>query len=393
MSLQAIELFEIAVPLKKPIKHASHERTTSENLVVRVTLEGGQVGHGEGVPRSYVTGETVESAFEALGAFDAARHMGRPNNYADVVKRLETLTLPETEADPRGMNGNAARCALELAILDAYGRQFGESVGQAVRLVESARGLLTDAPTPVRYSGAIMADSERKARVSAWKMRLYGFHQVKIKVGVTGQDDPARLARFRRILGKTMDIRLDANEAWSAAEVVDRVQPLLPFRPTALEQPLPHAEVDALSELRPMLGVPVMLDESLCGYPDALRAIDRKTADLLNVRLSKCGGIVPSLRIVALARRSGLGVPLGCHPGETGLLSAAGRHVAGNIKGFRYVEGSYDRHVLAANLIREDVTFGYGGRAGVLSGPGLGVTVDPEALERMTVNRREVRFD
>lgn len=151
MSIQAIELFQVAVPLKKPIKHASHERTTSENLVVRVRLEGGEDGHGEGVPRSYVTGETVESAFEALARFDAARHMGRPNDYAGVVQRLETLVLPETEADPRGMNGNAARCALELAILDAYGRRFGESVGQAIRLLESARGLLTDAPDPVRY--------------------------------------------------------------------------------------------------------------------------------------------------------------------------------------------------------------------------------------------------
>ena len=79
--------------------------------------------------------------------------------------------------------------------------------------------------------------------------------------------------------------------------------------------------------------MPVMLDESLCGYPDAVRAVERRTADLLNVRLSKCGGIVPSLRIMALARRSGLGVQLGCHPGETGLLSAAGRHVAATSAG------------------------------------------------------------
>ena len=72
-----------------------------------------------------------------------------------------------------------------------------------------------------------------------------------------------------------------------------------------------------------------MLDESLCGFPDAQAALARRTADLLNVRLSKCGGILPSLRIIGLAQRSGLGVQLGCHPGETALLSAAGRHVAG----------------------------------------------------------------
>ena len=78
--------------------------------------------------------------------------------------------------------------------------------------------------------------------------------------------------------------------------------------------------------------------------------MEQRTADLLNVRLSKCGGIIPSLRIIGLAQRSGLGVQLGCHPGETSLLSAAGRQVASRVDGLRYVEGSYDRHILAANL-------------------------------------------
>ncbi|MBX6312316.1 MAG: dipeptide epimerase [Isosphaeraceae bacterium] len=393
MRLRALDLFHVALPLKKPIRHASHERAASDSLIVRATLADGTFGFGEGVPRSYVTGETIESAFSMLASFDAARALGDPEDFAAVVRRLGMFTLPEIQADPRGKAGNAARCALELAILDAYGRRFGASISQALRLDEAAGGLLTNAPSPVRYSGAITAESDRKERISAWKMRLYGFQQVKVKVGVAGQDDPKRLERLRRILGRRMDIRLDANEAWSAAEVVDRVAPLIRFTPTALEQPVPHAEVDALAELRPRLGVPVMLDESLCGYPDAVRAIERGTADLFNVRLSKCGGIGPTLRIIALAQRAELGVQLGCHPGETGLLSAAGRHLAANIRGLRYVEGSYDRHVLAENLTVEDITFGYGGRARPLDGPGLGVRVNPEALERLTVKRQNIPYD
>ena len=114
-----------------------------------------------------------------------------------------------------------------------------------------------------------------------------------------------------------------------------------------------------------------MLDESLCGYPDAVAAVRTRTADMFNVRLSKCGGIFPSLRIIGLAQRSGLGVQLGCHPGETAILSAAGRHVASRVDGLSYVEGSYDRHILGANLTREDITFGYGGwAAAARSGPG-----------------------
>jgi L-Ala-D/L-Glu epimerase len=390
---RSIDLLHVLVPLRKPIKHASFERGSSDNLVVRVTLGDGTVGHGEGVPRPYVTGETIESTFASLARLDLPRLLGEPADLPDLVRRLETFTLPESEDDPRGMAGNAARCALELALLDAYARRDGRSVGDAVRMVASARDLLRPEAGPVRYSGAITAETSWKEVNSALKMWLYGFAQVKVKVGVPGQDDPARLARLRLIMGRRMDIRIDANEAWAAGEVVDRMASLVAHHPSALEQPVPHAEVDALAELRPRLGVPVMLDESLCGYPDAVHAVEKGTADLLNVRLSKCGGIIPTLKIMELARRSGLGIQLGCHPGESGLLSAAGRHLACQVSGIRYLEGSYDRHVLARNLIAEDITFRYGGRAWPIEGPGLGVTVVPEALDRMTVAHREVRYD
>jgi muconate cycloisomerase len=393
MPIKTLTLFKVEVPLRRVVRHASFERSVSENLVVRVTLADGTVGHGEGVPRSYVTGETLQSAFAALESRDWARLVGCPGSFPDVVRRMESLTLREIESDPRGMAGNAARCALELAILDAYGRRFGAPLGQAID-VANVEGLQRfPAPRRVRYSAAITAESPRSERVSAWKIRIFGFHQVKVKVGSQGQDDPARLRRLRRILGRGMDLRLDANEAWSADELIDRVEPLRRYAPTALEQPVPHAQIDALAELRPRLGVPVMLDESLCGFPDAEAAVARRTADLLNVRLSKCGGILPSLRIIGLAQRSGLGVQLGCHPGETSLLSAAGRHVASRVAGLRYVEGCYDRHILAANVTRHDWTFGFRGFAPPVNAPGLGVNVDPAMLEAMTVSAREVRYD
>ncbi len=390
MTIRSIVLHHVSVPLKKKIRHASHERTSSENLVVQVTLSSGQTGYGEGVPRSYVTGETIESAFASLATFDASRHIGQPQSLQDVVRRLDSLELPETQADPRGMNGNSARCAIELAVLDAYGHRFGQSLSDAIRLVELPDLKLHPTPRPVRYSGAITAESRRGEIISAWKMRLYGFAQVKIKVGVHGQDDPKRLAKLRRILGRRVDLRLDANEAWHSGELLERVAPLRAFNPSLLEQPVPHAEVANLRELRRSLGIPVMLDESLCGYPDGVRAIEEGTTDFFNVRLSKCGGIIPSLRLFALAQRHGLQLQLGCHPGETGILSAAGRHVAANVAGLRYVEGSYDRHVLAENVCTEDITFRYGGRAPVLEGPGLGIHVDPAKLETMTVKRKEI---
>ncbi len=388
-----LDLFHVALPLKKKIRHASHERAASDSLVARVTLGDGSVGFGEGVPREYVTGESIASASDALAALDVAAQVGDPGDFAAAVERIGAVRLPSIEADPRGMFGNAARTALELALIDAYGRRFRESAATAIRLACREPRLLTPYPAWVRYSGAITAETPGKEVRSAGKMWLNNFRHVKLKVGVDGQDDPKRLRRVRAILGRKVDVRLDANEAWSPGELMDRVAALRSSRPSVIEQPVPHAQVDALAEIRPRLGLPVMLDESLCGYPDAVRAVERGTADLFNVRISKCGGLIPSLRLIELARRHGLDVQLGCHPGESGLLSAAGRHLASNVRGLRYVEGSYDRHILERNVTVDDPTFGFGGWAKPIKGVGLGVRVDPEALEAMTVSRREVRYD
>lgn len=388
-----LDLFHVALPLKKKIRHASHERLDSDSLLARVVLDDGSVGFGEGVPRDYVTGETIATAFDALAGLDVAGMVGMAADFPSAVRRIEELRLPSIENDPRGMFGNAARSALELALIDAYGHAFGESAASAIRIACREPSLLTPYPGWVRYSGAITAETKAKELRSAGKMWLNNFRHVKLKVGVAGQDDERRLRRVRAILGRKVDVRLDANEAWSPGEVVGRVDALRPSNPSVIEQPVAHAEVDHLAEMRPRLGLPVMLDESLCGFPDAVRAIERGTADLFNVRISKCGGLIPSLRLIELAMRHGIGVQLGCHPGESGLLSAAGRHLASNVRGLRYVEGSYDRHILERNVTHDDPTFGFGGWAEPIKGPGLGVRVDPEALEAMTVSRREIRYD
>jgi muconate cycloisomerase len=393
MRLRAVESFHVAVPLKSKIRHASHERTTSDNLVVRVRLANGQVGYGEGVPREYVTGETIATAFDALASLDAAAQIGSPDSAGDAARRIAALTLPTIENDPRGMAGNAARCALELALFDAYARHFGLTVGQLVRTLDEFAHLFRPKPTRVRYGAAITSQAGWKELDKAIKFWVYGFRDVKVKVGVDGQDDEKRVRRLRWCLGRGMDIRLDANESWRVDEAADRVRPLLPARPSVLEQPVAHAEIDQLAGNEVRRLIPVMLDESLCGYPDGLRAVKEDLADYFNVRLSKCGGIVPSLRLVDLATKSGLGLQLGCHPGETGILSAAGRHFAANVQHLRYVEGSYDGHVLAENVIREDITFGQRGWGKPLTRPGLGVTVVEADLTRLCRRRQDVVYD
>jgi muconate cycloisomerase len=120
---------------------------------------------------------------------------------------------------------------------------------------------------------------------------------------------------------------------------------------------------------------------------DAEQLVSGKRVDLFNLRLSKCGGFIPTLRLLARARNAGLGAQLGCQVGETGILSAAGRHFAQSVSGLEAVEGSFDRYLVGERLTREDLTFGWGGKAPPLVGPGLGIDVDEAALQRVAVRK------
>src|SRR5262249_22265513 len=156
--------------------------------------------------------------------------------------------LAPVPGDDRACQGNAARCALELALLDAYGKRYGEPVSAVTRL---AAPELNDARSWVRYSGAVTSASTGfKVRFAALRLWRYGFRQVKVKVGIAGHDDVQRLRRLRRRLGRKIDIRVDANEAWSRTEVVARIRALEPFALSAVEQPVAHADVDVLAEVR-----------------------------------------------------------------------------------------------------------------------------------------------
>lgn len=387
MKIAELTAYHVRIPLRRRIRHASHTRDDTDNVVVRCLLDDGSVGHGEGVPRDYVTGETADSALTLLTQADLAGQLGRCRDLADAVAQAEQLRLPAQPDDPRGIAGNAARCAVELAWLDACGRHFQQPLATVTRL--AAPDLFAPRPI-VRYSGAITSARGLKLRLAAWLQRIYGLGQIKVKVGIAGQDDVARLWTVRRSAGKAIDLRIDANEAWSPTEVVERIRVLEPVGISSVEQPVAHEERACLAAVRRQVNTPIMLDESLCGMFDAEEAIAGGLCDLFNIRLSKCGGFLPALRLAQLAARHGLGCQLGCQVGETAILSAAGRHFAASVGGLRYVEGSYDRRLVREALGKQDLTFGVGGRAPALPGPGLSIEIDPAALSRVTV--RQVRL-
>lgn len=382
MAIKSLKAFAVRLPLRRTIRHASYSRTETENLLIRCELTDRTVGWGEGVPRSYVTGETIDSALNLLQTLDwpsLVRHW-QWHDFAASVRSLESFALPTVPDDARQIRTNAVRCALELALLDAAGQRFNQPLSSVAALIAPE---LYESKNRVQYSGAITSATGIRAWATACAMRLYGFAHIKVKVGIAGHDDVARLRLIRQALGKRISLRIDANEAWSPDTLESRIGELLPFRLDAIEQPVPHSHVSCLASFRARFRVPIMLDESLCSMVDATSAVAEGTCDLFNLRLSKCGGFIPSLQLALFARRNNLGYQLGCQVGESGILSAAGRHFATSVGGIRFSEGSFDRRLLAHNVIAEDITFGRGGWAPALTGPGLGIHVDEARLRQL----------
>src|SRR5207302_2656362 len=128
MRVKELIALHVLIPLRKPIRHASHTRTETDNLIVRCVLEDGTVGYGEGVPREYVTGETIDSAVALLQRSDLPAQMESCADMASAVGLAERLGLARIPGDDRQCQGNAAHCAVELALLDAYGKHFRESI-------------------------------------------------------------------------------------------------------------------------------------------------------------------------------------------------------------------------------------------------------------------------
>ena len=282
----------------------SFERHESDNLIVQVTLDDGSVGFGEGVPRGpTLRGRRSSRHSGALTEFDLMHGLGTaPSTFAEAVRAIGGLSLPQIQDDPRGMAGNSARCALELALLDAYGRAFDTSINAAVRLLVSDQAWLNPKPAPVRYSGAITAESRRGETISAWNdaaLRLppgqgQGRGGWARRRSAPGADPPASWIGGSTS-GSTPTRRGMPTRFWTASAPSCPAAHRSSNNQCLMRKWLPWGEIRAqLEALAGPKRLLIMLDESLCGYPDAVNAVDLGLADVLNIRLSKCGGIGPT---------------------------------------------------------------------------------------------------
>ncbi|MCG6919317.1 MAG: hypothetical protein LJE89_17445 [Deltaproteobacteria bacterium] len=373
MWLKKIHLYLLQIELCMPIKHYLAERTHSQNLVVKVVTDSGVVGYGEGIARHYVTGETTATSLTFL-----RDHLIPTINGLYCYDSEDFLgTLRELISKSNRARAPAACCALELAILDAAGKTLGKSVGE----------LLGGGVEPLVYSAVMPMMSQPSFHRLLHLIRDLKMSFVKIKVG--NDRDLAVLSLAREILGHQVDLRVDANGAWSAEEAEQRLEAMMAYGISAVEQPVAKHDLAGLKRVADRLDITVVADESLCLENDAEDLASLQACHVFNLRLSKCGGILAADRMLQIGKERGIVAQLGCQVGETAILSAAGRQFAMSRK-LRYLEGSYSNYLLKEDVVDEPVEFGPGGVAQPLTGTGLGIKVKEEALQRLALMHQEI---
>ena len=366
-----MDIWHLKLGFQYPIKHSLATHTDSENLVVKVTTDRGDAGYGEGIPRGFVTGEMLPESLNFLKKELApAAFLQDFASARTFLADLESLEKDPAESFP------AAVCAMETALLDAAGRTWGRSVSDLLGF---------RAKDSVVYSAVLpMAGEAQLARfLQLVKLQRMAFLKVKV-----GRDDDLQVLKMARdIMGWDIDLRVDANSAWTAQEAVAHIQEMAPYRLSAVEQPVAKEDFEGLREVSQAVDLPIIADESLCTRADAQRLIDLKACRIFNIRLSKCGGLRRAGLIRQMAEEAGVRCQLGCHVGETSILSAAGRHFALGNGDLVYVEGSLSPYLLSKDPVARPIGFGVGGRAHGLNGPGLGVEVLEPVLDELALSR------
>jgi L-alanine-DL-glutamate epimerase-like enolase superfamily enzyme len=370
----------VELPFRFRFGHALASRSSSVNLIVVVQLSDGSVGYGEGVPREYVTGETPSSALARVTDEYGPELFERDLPARDVANGLRALR-DEIHTDRPAPA--AAWCAVETALLDTIGRATGRS---AADLLGGARR------QTVRYGGVAPFASGPALAGMLLFFRLYGFQDVKLKLGRGAAHDVAAARLARQILGPDVELRADANCAWSADMALAMAERLRPFGIESYEQPVGATDLAGLTRLSAALPEDIVVDESLCSLADARELVRAHACTVLNIRVSKCGGPLAALELVELARRAGLVCQLGAQVGESGILTAAGRLVATLAEpGFRHHEGADNLFLLRRDVTVENLTVRPGGRGDALTGPGLGVRIRRDVL--LQLSRRHAVVD
>ena len=344
MNVRSLTMHALRIPFRIGFKHHSAERVQTQAVLAVVETDSG-LGVGEGCPREYVTGEDVETCFSAF-----SRWRGELMSDIHTVADLERWVCQNealVDAAP------AAWCAVELALLDALAKDQERTVEALLRHPELIG--------PFRYT-AVLGDAAPD--VLAQQVGQYaglGFFDYKIKITGDSAVDAGKVRAVRAAVPEAT-IRLDANNLWH--EPADVLRYLTSFKvggDWVIEEPLQPMDYSGLALVAAEAGSDIVLDESFTRSGHFRKIPDGRF--IINVRVSKMGGLLRSLAVAAEAKERAIPVIVGAQVGETSILTRAALTVAevsgGNLLG---QEGAFGTRLLERDIATSSLMFGKAGQ-------------------------------
>jgi L-alanine-DL-glutamate epimerase-like enolase superfamily enzyme len=313
-----IEAEPLRLNLKTTIRHAAATRNNGESIWVQAKRNGDS-GYGEGCPRIYVAGDDLDMSLTWIKKNFSS---GKVN-----FETLEDLKKWAKENEKEIDNYPSAWCAIEMAMLDLLARERDCTV-------EKMLGL-NDGKLCSRYTAVMGVDKKREYTKLANQYLFIGISDFKIKLCGNLKSDIEKLDILEELSvqhhAEPIRIRLDANNLWKdrCDEAIEYTMMLGVGRVFAMEEPVRAKNAEDISKFSVATGLPVILDESLCALEDLSLYRNVAGTFIANIKLSKVGGLIRSLKMIEELKKLGWPVIIGCHVGETSLLTRAALVVSG----------------------------------------------------------------
>lgn len=352
MKIVDVKVFLAELEYIEPFTIALGTSTISRNIVVKILTDEGIVGWGEASPSRKITGETVESTIYAVKNYFKPILVGKdPICINDIFKEID-----------QSIEGHSsAKAAVDMALYDIAGKSFNLPLN---KLLGSSRNtIVTDITIGIK--------SPSEMAKSAVKFVNRGFRSLKIKVGIDPLEDIERVKAVRNAVGEKVTIRVDANQGWTPKQAVKTIKAIEKYDVELVEQPVPWWDLDGMGFVRENVNTPIAADESIHNSFDALRLVKNKAADIINIKLMKCGGVHEALKIASIAAAADVELMIGCMGESTLGITGAAHFTAAN-ESITYVDLDSDL-LLKNNLVVDGgVTIKKDVRS-LPTSPGLGI--------------------
>jgi L-alanine-DL-glutamate epimerase-like enolase superfamily enzyme len=355
MKIIGCEVWPVELTLAEPFTIAYMTTDKAINYFLRIDTDDGISGFGCSAFDEEVTGENEKSVGAALGDIAVPMLLGEdPLNYAAILSRLHSLLIDQP----------TAMASVDMALMDIVGKKAG------LPLYKLFGGAKSSMVTSITLGIQPVLQVVEKARMWVGK----GFKALKVKGGLSVEDDMEKLRRIREAVGHDILLYFDANQGYSMNDALLCMDTLAKVKAEFIEQPCDKKELGQFHQLRNLSQshMPVMADEAVLGPEDALKVIAAGGANLFNIKLAKTGGIWRAMKLDAVAHAHGASTMVGCMD-EAGLGIAAGLHVALSSTNVKYAD--LDGHVEFIDDPSYDAVKIIDGRIYPNDGPGLGFSL------------------